>query len=284
MFFNENQRFEKFHDVEFQNWPPLKKCSGSTGWRTSECFRQGWRHEIKNGMVAIQTFVDLAAGKNQDAELGGVVRHELRRINAIVTQMLPDRRARPRGLQNCACPRDSGSFAAPVATAGQREIDHAPKTLPRGIRRGARRRRAIAADVHETCCSTRSRRWGPERHADRRHGNRGRRQRRACFANSNPGQGVGIAPENLARLFEPFFTTKKNGTGLGLQFSHRIIHETSRFHPRRTARSGKLDVQHFAAGGRGLKISFQAGWTDRRCPGRRCWLGHGFERESDRPR
>ena len=45
-------------------------------------------HEIKNGMVAIKTFVDLLAQKGQDAELTEVVRRELQRINAIVTQML----------------------------------------------------------------------------------------------------------------------------------------------------------------------------------------------------
>jgi signal transduction histidine kinase len=37
--------------------------------------------------------------------------------------------------------------------------------------------------------------------------------------------GVGVSNENLARLFEPFFTTKKNGTGLGLAISRRIIDE-----------------------------------------------------------
>jgi signal transduction histidine kinase len=37
--------------------------------------------------------------------------------------------------------------------------------------------------------------------------------------------GVGIAPENLAKMFEPFFTTKKNGTGLGLAISRRIVAE-----------------------------------------------------------
>src|SRR5271167_2844121 len=48
----------------------------------------GLAHEIKNGMVAIQTFVDLLLEKNQDSELSDIVRHELQRINVIVTQML----------------------------------------------------------------------------------------------------------------------------------------------------------------------------------------------------
>jgi signal transduction histidine kinase len=35
--------------------------------------------------------------------------------------------------------------------------------------------------------------------------------------------GVGIPPENLARLFEPFFTTKEKGIGLGLSVTQNII-------------------------------------------------------------
>ena len=37
--------------------------------------------------------------------------------------------------------------------------------------------------------------------------------------------GTGIAAENMAHLFEPFFTTKRNGTGLGLAVTRRIIEE-----------------------------------------------------------
>jgi two-component system NtrC family sensor kinase len=39
--------------------------------------------------------------------------------------------------------------------------------------------------------------------------------------------GLGIAPENVARIYDPFFTTKaaRKGTGLGLSVSYGIIQE-----------------------------------------------------------
>jgi signal transduction histidine kinase len=37
--------------------------------------------------------------------------------------------------------------------------------------------------------------------------------------------GAGIGPEQAARVFQPYFTTKKNGTGLGLFVSRKLIAE-----------------------------------------------------------
>ncbi|MEL7345306.1 MAG: ATP-binding protein, partial [Pseudomonadota bacterium] len=44
-------------------------------------------------------------------------------------------------------------------------------------------------------------------------------------------QGIGIAPEVLAKIFEPFYTTKKtgDGTGLGLSTAYGIIKQTGGF-------------------------------------------------------
>jgi C4-dicarboxylate-specific signal transduction histidine kinase len=35
--------------------------------------------------------------------------------------------------------------------------------------------------------------------------------------------GPGVPPSIRGKIFDPFFTTRKDGSGIGLSFSHRII-------------------------------------------------------------
>ena len=181
-------------------------------------------HEIKNGMVAIKTFVDLLMQKGQDTELTGVVSRELQRINAIVTQML----------------RFGSSRGPAFTTVHVHELlDHSLGVLHHQIngksislqRRYAARMDAVRGDDGQLQQVFINLLLNALEAMDAK----GTLMVATETTEGKPGApsllvhiqdtGVGIARENLGRLFEPFFTTKKNGTGLGLAISQRIAHE-----------------------------------------------------------
>jgi len=184
----------------------------------------GMAHEIKNGMVAIQTFVDLLLEKNQDAELGEVVRHELKRINAITTQML----------------RIGAPNHAAFQTVRVHEVlDHSLRLLQPQI---SVKLITLEKHYHSDTDAV----LGDDAQLQQvfmnlllnaleamglngtltittevMAGENGTRSLQVQIQDT----GVGIKPENLEHLFVPFFTTKRNGTGLGLAISHRIVQE-----------------------------------------------------------
>jgi len=181
-------------------------------------------HEIKNGMVAIKTFVDLLAQKNQDAELTSVVGRELQRINAIVTQML-----------RLAAPK-----SAVLATVRVHDLlDHSLRVLQHQVSAKMilvrKNYRAQPDTVRGDDAQLQQVFMNLLLNAIEAMGTNGVLTvdteivdpgKASCLLKiSVQDNGVGIAPENLARLFEPFFTTKKNGTGLGLAISKRIVQE-----------------------------------------------------------
>ena len=184
----------------------------------------GMAHEIKNGMVAIKTFVELLLEKNQDAELGEVVRHELQRINAIATQML-----------RIAAP----NHAAFKPVRVHEVLDHSLRLLQPQIsvklialkkhyRAGTDAVHGDDAQLQQVFMNlflNALQAMGPNGtltiSTEMADGGNGGRVLQIQIADT----GVGITPENVERLFEPFFTTKKNGTGLGLAISHRIVLE-----------------------------------------------------------
>ena len=181
-------------------------------------------HEIKNGMVAIKTFIDLLLQKGQDTELTSIVNRELQRINAIATQML----------------RFSAPKETTFATVRVHELlDHSLRLLHHQISG-----KLISLQRHYDAQTDAVRGNDVQLQqafmnlmlnaleamdsngvltvaTETSEGKHGARLMRVHIQDT----GVGIARENLGRLFEPFFTTKKNGTGLGLAISQRIAQE-----------------------------------------------------------
>jgi two-component system NtrC family sensor kinase len=188
-------------------------------------------HEIKNALVAVNTFVQDLILRNKDAELAGLVSRELRRIDSIINQML--------------------KFAGPAKPtfariSVHRILDQSLRLIqPQLERKQIRLRRSLAARhdkveadhyqleqaflnlflnavaamesqgelsvltelVHQPPAPPAT---GPSE---------------SLLQVSIGDTGVGIPSDDLPRLFEPFFTTRSQGTGLGLAITRRILLE-----------------------------------------------------------
>jgi signal transduction histidine kinase len=181
-------------------------------------------HEIKNGMVAIKTFVDLLAQKGQDTELTEVVGRELQRINAIVTQMLrfaaPNRAAfttvRVHDVLDHSLRLMQHQINGKLISL-QRRYQAEPDT----VRGDDAQLQQAFMNFLVNALEAMGTNGVLTVHTEMVNGERRERQLRINIQDT----GVGIAPENLERLFEPFFTTKIHGTGLGLAISQRIALE-----------------------------------------------------------
>jgi two-component system, NtrC family, sensor histidine kinase HydH len=181
-------------------------------------------HEIRNALVAGKTFVDLLLEKHQDAELANIVRREIGRIDAIVNRML--------------------KFVGPVQPKFTEVEVH--QALEHSLRLVQPQLAGKLISLNRSFRAASDRVKGDDRQLQQAFVNLFLNALEATEPNgtltvatedipSGPGQallgvtiqdtGVGIPPENLARLFEPFFTTKPTGTGLGLAITKRIIEE-----------------------------------------------------------
>jgi signal transduction histidine kinase len=181
-------------------------------------------HEIKNGLVAVKTYVELLLEKDGDTEMTEVVRRELTRIDGLATQML--RLSAPKPV-------------TPTKVRIHELLDHSLRLLTHQISGRmieVRREYGAVADTVRGDESQLQQAFmnlilnGIE--AMGRNGELTVRTETFTDATGRGGlkiyfqdTGPGIAPENLARLFEPFFTTKKNGTGLGLAISQRVAED-----------------------------------------------------------
>lgn len=188
-------------------------------------------HEIKNALVPIRTFVEMPAEARADPEMGQLVSQEIRRMDAVVRQMLrgatrEEFKLAPLNFhlllrdalnllrhefQARSVKLDANlSAAADRINGDDRQLRHVVFNLlinaleamrdSGGKSGGDSARLTVVTEVANL--------W------ERLH-------LRVSFTDT----GSGISAENLARLFSPFFTTKREGTGLGLAITRRIIHE-----------------------------------------------------------
>ncbi|HEY4414225.1 MAG TPA: ATP-binding protein [Verrucomicrobiae bacterium] len=181
-------------------------------------------HEIKNGLVSINVFLELLLQKGDDQEMTEVVRRELKRIDGLVTQML-----------RFAAPKPKSFAAVPIHELIDRSLrllEHQMHgrmiTVERHYRATSDSLRADESQLQQVFMNL-------FLNAVEAVGNNGEltiTTEDVTGADGTPrlkisihDTGMGITPENLARLFEPFFTTKKNGTGLGLSITRRIVEE-----------------------------------------------------------
>lgn len=201
-------------------------------------------HEIKNGLVAISTFVDLLLQKGEDEEMAHVVRRELKRIDSLVTQML-----------RFAAPKPTVFAAVKIhelINHSLRLLEHQMSgrmiTLTRQFQAEADTLRADESQLQQAFMNVLL-------NAVEAIGSNGELAVATEIAEDKNGSrwlkisirdtGSGVSPENLSRLFEPFFTTKKNGTGLGLAITRRIVEE----------HRGTIDVKSEARRGSTFVIS-----------------------------
>jgi two-component system, NtrC family, sensor kinase len=176
-------------------------------------------HEIKNGLVAIHTFVEVLLEKEQDRELAEVVRRELKRIDGLATQMLRFAAARPATL-------------APVDV--HQLLDHSLRLLEHQIKGRMitvrRDYQAAPGTVNGDEAQLQQAFMNLLLNAIEAMGNEGELTAKTETAARKlqifiRDTGAGIAPENLPHVFETFFTTKKHGTGLGLAICRRVVEQ-----------------------------------------------------------
>lgn len=191
----------------------------------------GIAHEVRNPLVSIQTFFQLAPERLHDEEFFttflGMTANEVTRISDLITELLsfarsPTRQLRPMNL-NDAVERVATlldpearkhhlklerefSDAAPIVLADADQIKQVLINLVLNAIQATQAGGVITV-------VTRTIRRGD-----------------LTFGQFQVNDtGTGIPQERLDHIFDPFFTTKDKGTGLGLSIVHQIIVEHGGF-------------------------------------------------------
>jgi len=187
-------------------------------------------HEIKNALVAVKTFVDLALEKDSRVELGETVQRELKRMDSMVAQVLKFSRNTTPASRNTSLhavldrtvkmmkPHFDGrniTVVTRLATnpdtvrGDENHLEQAFINLLLNATEAMSGEGTLSIETDLIATPAEQIQSDSPHHI------------RILIRDT----GCGIPTESLTRLFEPFYSTKKNGTGLGLAITQRIIHE-----------------------------------------------------------
>lgn len=187
----------------------------------------GIAHEVRNPLVSIQTFFQLAPQRLHDEEFFttflGMTANEVKRISDLITELLSFARSSTPSLG----PVNLNELVDRVATLLEPEARRHKLTLTRALAPDVPLVNADGDQIKQVLINlvlnaiqatepggvvaifTRS--------VDHRNGPFGQLEIRDT--------GVGIPQDQLEHIFDPFFTTKDKGTGLGLAIAHQIVTE-----------------------------------------------------------
>jgi len=180
-------------------------------------------HEIRNQMVAIQTFVQLLPTRLDDPEFltsfHDLANDEVKRIAALVGELLAFARANDDGIDredvNHLVER-TVTLLEPEAKRHQVELRcQLDAELPELFGSGDKIRQVLANLVLNGIQATAP--GGSVTLCTRNAGGR------VCIDIHDTG--AGIAADKIDQIFLPFFTTKADGTGLGLGIARHIVRE-----------------------------------------------------------
>jgi len=187
----------------------------------------GIAHEVRNPLVSIQTFFQLAPDRLHDEEFLtrflDLTSNEVKRISSLIDELLSFARSPTRALHSV----DLNEIAERVVTLLDGQARKAQLTLtqslspatPQVIADGDQIKQVLINLVLNAIQATPAK------------GSVTVISRAVEIREEQFGQlevqdsGVGISADMLDSIFNPFFTTKDKGTGLGLTIAHQIVTE-----------------------------------------------------------
>jgi two-component system NtrC family sensor kinase len=187
----------------------------------------GIAHEVRNPLVSIQTFFQLAPQRLHDEEFFtaflGMTANEVKRISDLITELLSFARSSTPSLSAV----NLNELVDRVATLLEPEARKHKLTLTRALSPNVPLVNADGDQIKQVLINlvlNAIQATGPggtisvtTRSIDHRQGTIGQLEIRDT--------GVGIPEDQLEHIFDPFFTTKAKGTGLGLAIAHQLVTE-----------------------------------------------------------